>query len=188
MIEAVENGARRGDGSWRLGVWGVPVLLYAIPVVAKLTVPGMLWTAEDFVAWAVMLLVAAGLCELVMRISASTAYRIAAGLAVMGLFLLVWINLAVGIIGDEDNPANLMYAGVIALGFGGACVARGKPRDMSNTMFAVAAVQLLVGAIAVIARWGLGNPIWPMDVIGCTGIFTVIWLASAWLFRMAARQ
>ena len=34
----------------------------------------------------------------------------------MAAFLLIWINLAVGIIGSEDNPANLMYGAVLLLG------------------------------------------------------------------------
>lgn len=30
--------------------------------------------------------------------------------------LLVWLNLAMGLIGNEDNPTKLMYVGVVAVG------------------------------------------------------------------------
>ena len=38
--------------------------------------------------------------------------------------ILVWMNLAVGIIGSEDNLANLMYIGVLA-GFGFTLILNG---------------------------------------------------------------
>jgi hypothetical protein len=38
--------------------------------------------------------------------------RCAVGIAVVSALLLVWINAAAGMIGD-DNPANVMYVGVI---------------------------------------------------------------------------
>ncbi|MGB5332427.1 MAG: hypothetical protein WBM80_04545 [Woeseiaceae bacterium] len=42
-----------------------------------------------------------------------TLYRSAFGLALAAAFILVWMNLAVGIIGDSDNLYNLMYVGVL---------------------------------------------------------------------------
>ena len=37
----------------------------------------------------------------------------AVGFALAAAFILVWMNLAVSIIGTEDNPAKLMYGGVL---------------------------------------------------------------------------
>jgi hypothetical protein len=37
------------------------------------------------------------------------------GLAVGTALFLVWSNLAVGLIGSENNPANMMYLGVLAV-------------------------------------------------------------------------
>jgi hypothetical protein len=42
-------------------------------------------------------------------------------------FILIWMNLAVGIIGSEDNPANLMYGGVLAVAIVGAFMVRFRP-------------------------------------------------------------
>ena len=56
---------------------------------------------------------ACGTCELAARMTGNSAYRAAVGVAVAAAFILVWMNLAVGIIGTEDNPAKLMYGGVL---------------------------------------------------------------------------
>jgi hypothetical protein len=58
--------------------------------------------------------------ELAVRTTGNIAYRAAVGVALAAAFMLFWSNLAVGIIGNEDNPANLMYFGVVAVGFVGA--------------------------------------------------------------------
>jgi hypothetical protein len=46
------------------------------------------------------------------------------------------MNLAVGIIGSEDNPANLMYGGVLAVGIIGAIIARFEPHGMARALVA----------------------------------------------------
>jgi hypothetical protein len=66
-----------------------------------------------------MLLLATGAFELTLRASGSLAYRFAAAITIGVCFLLVWFSLAVGIIGSEDHPANLLYAGVLAIGRAG---------------------------------------------------------------------
>jgi hypothetical protein len=44
---------------------------------------------------------------------------LAAGLALTAAFLIVWLNVAAGLIGiEDDDPANLLYVGVLAIGFG----------------------------------------------------------------------
>jgi hypothetical protein len=51
------------------------------------------------------------------------------------------MNLAVGVIGTEDDPANLMYVGVLAVGIIGAIIARFRPHGMARTLFATALAQ-----------------------------------------------
>ena len=89
--------------------------------------------------------------ELAARKTGNIAYRAAVGVALAAALLLVWINLAVGIIGNEDNPANLMYIGVLAVGTIGAIIARFQPHGMARALFATALAQGLVVVIALIA-------------------------------------
>jgi O-antigen/teichoic acid export membrane protein len=116
----------------------------------------------------------------------STAYRFAAGVALAAALILVWLSLGVGIIGKDGDPANLMYFGVLAVGIIGAIVARLQPHGMARALFATALAQALVAAIALIA--GLGLP-WsgPAEILILNGFFVVLFAASAWLFRRAAR-
>lgn len=113
------------------------------------------------------------------------AYRTAVGVAVATALLLVWVNLAVGVIGSEDNPANLMYFGVLAAGVGGAVAARFRPQEMARALVAVAIAQALVPAIAL----AVGRPeITPgvLGVLGGNALFVALWVGSAVLFRRAA--
>jgi hypothetical protein len=90
------------------------------------------------------------------------------------------MNLAVGIIGSEENPANLMYGGVLAVGIMGAVLARFQPHGMARALVGTALAQALVAVIALSAGWG--------SALILTGIFVALWLTSAQLFRKAARE
>jgi hypothetical protein len=124
------------------------------------------------------------------------AYRAAVGVACATGFILFWINAAAGIIGD--GPVNLMYLGVLAVGFIGACIARFQPRGMAVALFATALAQMLVPVIAlVIWKAGFdsllidpGSPKPPFDpgiapVFGLNAVFVLLFLGSALLFRRA---
>jgi len=52
--------------------------------------------------------------------------RLAAGLALVAALLILWFNLAAGLIGiEDDDPANLLYVGVLGIGFVGAVAGAG---------------------------------------------------------------
>ncbi|HZG65394.1 MAG TPA: hypothetical protein VEZ12_01540, partial [Herpetosiphonaceae bacterium] len=101
----------------------------------------MNWVLFDFV-FAGAIIFGAGLTYvLVLRKAGNMAYRFAVGLALAATFMLVWSNLAVGIIGSEDNLANLMYGGVLAIGFIGAILAELRPQGMARVLFTMALTQ-----------------------------------------------
>lgn len=120
------------------------------------------------------------------RIPHNKAYKYGVGLALVAGFLLFWVNAAVGIIGSENNDANMMYGGVLAIAFFGSISARFRPRGMTITLFATALAQVLVAVIALTAGLGVSGPIWPRDVLVLTAFFAALWIGSALLFRKAA--
>lgn len=109
------------------------------------------------------------------------------GVAVVAALLLGWMSLAVGIIGAEDNPLNLMYVGVYATGAVGALLARYRARGMAMALMATAAAQMLVAVVAIMAAVS-GDHGWVevLRQLALNGFFAVMWLVSAVLFRLAA--
>ncbi|MDX1583489.1 MAG: hypothetical protein R3338_07815, partial [Thermoanaerobaculia bacterium] len=96
-------------------------------------------------------------------------------------------NAAVGIIGSEGNPANLMYVGVIAVGMAGAFVACFQADAMARAMLATAIAQTIVTAIALI--YDLGAPSsGANEILLLNGLFITLWIGSALLFRNAAAR
>lgn len=165
---------------WRIVGWGGAACLLLLPLLAMQFSDEVNWSRFDFVVFGAMLLSVGGLFELALRVSGNKAYRLAAGLALAASFLLVWANAAVGIIGSEDNPANRMFEGVLALGFLGALIVRWRAAGMVWVMLAMAAAQLLACVAALLAGWG--------QIFVFTGVYMAIWLSAAALFRKAARS
>jgi len=180
MAETKEDGNAHQASRWRVAIWGTAVLILLLPLIAMQFTDEVVWDLADFAVFGAMLIGACGTYELATRATGNKAYRAAVGVALAAAFILVWMNLAVGIIGDEGNPANLMYGGVLAVGIIGAIVARFRPRGMAQALAATALAQTVVAVIALIA--GLGN------TLILTGFFVALWLLSAWLFRSAAQE
>jgi hypothetical protein len=157
----------------------VTVLLLMVPAVAMQFTKDVVWSPIDFLT-AGALLFGTGVSFELLRRKGSTMYRVATGIALAASLLLVWANLAVGIIGDEDNPANLMYFGVIAAGLIGAFMARFQPRGMARTLFAMAVVHMAVTLIAsAMSRFD------PREIV-LNGVFAALFAFSGMLFRRAA--
>ncbi len=185
MTTMTESNAARRNG-WRAARWGVAAALLCVPAVAmRFPGSGFDWTASDFVVMGALFAAVLGAYELLASRAPSVFHRAAAVLTTLGLFLLIWLNLAVGVIGHEGNPANWMFAGVVTIIVGGACAARFASGGMSRALFAAAAAQLLIGIAALIGDMGAEGRGWPRDVIVLTGFFTGLWAVAGTLFRMA---
>jgi len=176
-----------GKRLWRFGRWiAVAMLILTVPWVAMRFTSEVAWTGSDFV-FAGALILGVGFAYELAAMRGNAAYRAATALALAAAFLTVWFTGAVGIIGDEGNSANLLFGGVLATALLGAAVARFRPAGMSLAMIAAACAQVLIGAVALAMGWGATDPSYPWDIVGVTGVFALLWLASAALFRNAAR-
>lgn len=171
----------------RLVGWTLIAGLLIAPAIAMRVTDEVHWTISDFLFAAVLLVGAGVVAEFAARASGDWPYRIGVGLAVLASVLLLWINGAVGLIGSEDNPANVLYLGVIVSAFVGAIASRFRADGLSLTMVAAASLQSVIGVLAVLRGWGEGSENWPRPVIVLSIIFALIWLTSAGLFRRAAR-
>ncbi len=161
-------------------------VLLLIPLVAMQFTKEVDWTRSDFVI-AGGLLFGAGLTYvLVSRLGTNGAYRLGAGVAVAAGLLLVWGNLAVGFIGNEDNPANLLYGAVLAVAGVGALVARFRAAGMARAMFGAALTQVAVPLVAA-AIWRPEGNLGMLYVLVLNTLFAGLWVAAGWLFRRAGR-
>lgn len=173
----------------RVAGWTTVGLLLVLPAAAMgLRVEGVDWSLEDFIV-AAILLVGAGLAiEAMVRVSDNTAYRLGAGLAVLTTLFMIWSNLAVGIVGSENDPLNALYFLLIPIIGLGALVARLSASGMAKVM-ALAALFPVAMAIAALL---LGKHLQPMDsiveVVGANALFVTLYGVSALLFSKAARQ
>lgn len=188
MENAMPNPGHRSRIRWSLIGWGFAAVLLAIPFVAMQLTDEVDWTAGDFIVMGAMLLVAGLPIELAARARASLSYRAAVVVAVLAAFLLTWSNLAVGYIGDGGNPANLAILALPLLALGGAILARFRAAGMARAMCFTAILQIAIVVLAPTAASAPTEIAWAPPVLVATGLFAALWLLSAWLFRIAARQ
>lgn len=164
---------------WRIALWSGALLALATPwFLMRYTGQGA-WTAFDFVVFGVMVGAVCAGFELAIRLSDRWTYRLAAFMTVIGGFLMVWANLAVGIIGNEENPQNLIFYAVLLTGLVGALITKFDARGLMWTLRLMAAVQLGIFLIAAVLDWAL-VPVF-------TIFFFSLWLIAGELFKKSTR-
>jgi hypothetical protein len=178
MVETSKGEGRRRS-PWRIVGWGIGASLLLLPAVAMRFTDEVNWTAFDFLFAAAMIGGVGLVFELAVRLTRNSAYRGGVGAALAAAFLIVWANGAVGMIGSEHNPYNLLFIGVIAVALLGAIVALFRPAGMAFAMLAAAVGQVCVALGGVSA-----DPRGAVFSIGFAGL----WLLAAALFRKAVRE
>jgi hypothetical protein len=173
----------------RLSVWAAVVaLILMVPLMAMQFTEEVNWDLFDF-AFMGALLFGTGLTyELIARKSGNIAYRAAVGVALAAAFFLVWINAAVGIIG-EPGGANVMYVGVLTVGIIGSIIARFHPHGTARALFVAALAQALVPVIAfIIWKPSFAEAPGILGVFVLNAFFVMLFVGSACLFRHAAHR
>jgi len=170
----------------RLG--GITVLLLMIPLIAMQFFDGVDWSLFDFIIAGALIFGTGLTYKLITWKSSGMAYRIAIAFALLTGLFLIWSNLAVGLIGSEDNVANLMYFGVIAVGIIGAFWADFQPDGMMYNMLAMACSHVVITVIALLM--GLQHLPYSSvtEVVGVNFFFFMLFTLSALLFRYAAKE
>ena len=162
-------------------VWGSAGLLLLTTWVAMRFTDEVAWTGGDFVVFGAMLLAGCVAFETTARVARVPSYLLAGAIAIGAGFLLLWANLAVGIVDEPGHRANLLFLGVLVTGV--LDVARLQARGMSRVLVAMALAQMAAGGIAM----GMDTQESPAFVLAFTALYVVAWLLSALLFHKAAR-
>jgi hypothetical protein len=185
------DGIMGGKGSWnsaplRVAAWSVAAALMAVALAAQLVTGGFGWSGFDFILVAVILAAGAALFDFIARRSPNFAYLAGAAAALAAGFGLFVVNGAVGLVGSEDEPINLLFGAVILVAIIGALRARGRRDRLAQAMVAAAITHVGVSIVAMLAvtdRAGAGIG---AEIAGLS-MFAGLWLASAALFRMSRR-
>ena len=151
-----------------------------VPLLASHFVKDWNWSAGSFVFVYVLFFMTGMVFALVARKMDAWSYKAGVGVALATGFALGWSNMVH--VADSGNPANLAYYSVLAVGVGGAGVARLKARGLALTLFAMAATLAL---IAVMLPSGAPPYLARNMAIG-HGFFAALFTASGLLFRHAS--
>lgn len=163
----------------------VTALILMVPLVAMQFSNEVDWDPGDFIIMGALIFSTGLSYVLISRMSDNVAYRAAVGIAVVAGLLLVWVNLAVGIIG-EPGGLNMLYFAVLQIGIIGAAIARLKPHGMAKALYATAIAQVIVPLIALMVdRATLNEPPGIVGLFVLNGFFVVMFVVSAALFRQA---
>jgi hypothetical protein len=168
------------------------IVLLLIPFLAmQFNADGVDWNLFDFFVAGALLFGTGSAYKLITRKAGSLFYKIAAGIALASGLFLVWANLAVGIIGSEENPINVLYFGVIAIGLAGAGIARFRSSGLAYTMFTMAGAIVLIAA-GLLIFGGLRNDELPgtglIGLLGFHAFFVALFIISALLFQRASQE
>ena len=173
-----------------IGIGVTIIALLLIPFTATQLSDEVNWDATDFLIMGSILVFIATAYELIARKSEKIKYRAGFGIGLLGAFLLIWVNGAVGIIGNEGQDVNLLFVAVLLVGLVGSLLVKFKARGMAKTLFAVAAIQMAV-PIAGLIIWPPPDTSWSPGVFGVflmCGFFAMLFLVSGLLFQQADKE
>lgn len=158
----------------------------ALPWIAMQFTSEVDWSATDFALAGALLLGSGSAFVLCARDHRKFPYRLSLALGIGTTLVLVWVNLAVGIIGAPDNPVNLAYYAVPLIGVVGAGLVRLRARGMALTAYAMAAATSFVTFGAWLVCCDIDSYALPSIALA-SGLSALPFLICGWLFRRAAK-
>lgn len=164
----------------------ITIILLMIPFLAMQFTPEVNWDLKDFIVMGALIFSMGFSYVLITRHVSNLVHKAAVTVALGSTFLLIWANLAVGLIGSGPNPGNLMYMGVIAVGTVGAILSRFTPAGMERTMFGLALSLVLLAVVALLANMQNYPGSSVTEIVLVNGFFATLFSIAGLLFRSVA--
>lgn len=170
------------------GVGATTLLILFIPFIAMQFTPEVNWSAGDFIIMGILIFATGSAYVLLTRYTPNFIQRAAYGAAIGTTFLMVWSNMAVGLIGAGPHAGNLMYIGVLAVVVVGVYFSRFTAKGLELTMFATAIALVLVASVALLANMQSYPGSSVAEIIAVNAFFIFLYCIAGLLFRYVALQ
>ncbi|MGX5175450.1 hypothetical protein ACUR5C_15625 [Aliikangiella sp. IMCC44653] len=159
------------------------LLVLMLPLIAMQFTNEVNWSAADFLVMGGLLMLAGLSYVFLLSFAQHWSYRLAAALCALASLLLIWVNLAVGIIGAANNPLNLLFAGVILVVLVSVLNAKRNHGILVKGMYTAATLQMIIPILVLT----LGDEQLVLDQQGFTsmmvcGILAAMFVVSGVLF------
>jgi hypothetical protein len=175
------GGASGRFSVWRVVGWSGMLFLLLTPLIAMQFYPTIQWHGTDFMLAAVILGIGGALVELTSVLTPNQFARAGAFVAITASIIVFGANIAVGMIGDEGEPINLLFGIVLFVAIAGGWLSSLHSLILPTFMAAAGTIQAAIGLFAGI----LGH-----DAHG--GVLTILlalmWWISAGLFLVALKR
>ena len=170
------------------GVAVLTGLILMIPLIAMQFSPEVDWSAFDFLIMGLLLFSTGAGFVLITRQVSNMVYRAGMAGAVGTTFLMIWANIAVGLIGAGPHWGNFMYAGVVAVVLIGTYLSEFTAKGMERTMIAAAVSLVVLAAVALAAGMADYPASSTVEILAVNGFFFTLYFVSALLFRFVALE
>ncbi len=170
------------------GVALATLLILLVPFVAMQFTDEVNWSVSDFIVMGALLFGTGLLMMLALRSATHIAYRAATMIAIGTTFIMIWANLAVGLIGSGPHWGNFLYMGVVVVLIIGTYLSRFKAAGMERTMFATTGALILLATIALLANMQEYTGSSAAEIIGVNLFFATPYTIAGLLFRYTALE
>ena len=161
----------------------ITLLLLSVPMVAMQFTDEVKWDAADFFIMGSLIFTTGLSYALLTRASSNIISRVAFAIAIGSTFLLIWVNIAVGLIGSGPNAANLMYAVVVAIVIIGTFISRFTTKGMERVMFTAAIALVLFALIQLLAKMNRYPGSSVTEILAVNAFFATLFAVAGLLFR-----
>lgn len=163
----------------------ITVMILMIPFVAMQFTSEVDWSAADFLIMGVLIFGTGLTYVLINRFAPNWVYRIAITVALGTTFLMIWANMAVGLIGSGPNAANVMYAVIVLVVVIGILVSRLRSSGMERTMYAMVSALIILTGIALLSGMNQYPGSSSTEIVSVGAFFAALFFLAGLLFHAA---
>ncbi|MCH5719723.1 hypothetical protein [Niabella hibiscisoli] len=163
----------------------VTIALLLVPFISMQFTSQVNWSAADFLIMGALIFGIGLSYVIINRFAPNWVYRIAITLALMATFLMIWVNMAVGLIGSGPNAANIMYGIIVLVAVVGVTVSRLRAAGMERTMYAMVSMLMLLTGVALLAGMDQYPGSSSKEILAVGAFFSVLFFVSGRLFNAA---